>query len=521
MDFSYYDSNNQIKKLDIKIGSKWSENKVDNEYLNSIFKSVDNGDNIVQEQEFCAVKFLLNETDSAIQNSVVDKVLENEELAKIAKKIKTEYSIEKLKTGSIEKIDPDDYTIERLKERYPEDKYLFLDLNEKIVIFDKKKNQCVLDISHYDDYSTTIIYSDDITRKYNQNGILQLESEPVTYPHDDFIKLLNNKDIANNKTELLKQVNLILERIDKSFINYTLSDFKEKTGKNLEEVIKKASIFKQNHYIREKILNHLNKCLEECYNYKHDFKNENSQVINKFHTGDSYTIDCKNEVMIITNNKTRKQKTLDLKKVVKALPLQQQVIVKKYLSELPGECLMDLSTEIGSFKNFQSTIQSRLLSRWYNASGGYQPMRDVIYLGGNDGYNADWSSDIVHELGHAIDFHGFIKVKHMSSRSDFKTAFKKGKKELLANGHTLYQRWSDNPFGDNDTYNRNNDGDIRLSNSNYATANAKEMFAECYNYLMLGTCNSADMLEDFFPDCLRIANEMIEEIRALSDDVRH
>lgn len=36
-----------------------------------------------------------------------------------------------------------------------------------------------------------------------------------------------------------------------------------------------------------------------------------------------------------------------------------------------------------------------------------------------------------------------------------------------------------------------------------------------------GTCSSAAMLEDFFPDCLRIVNEMIEEIRALPDEVRH
>lgn len=40
MEFSYYDTNNQIKKLGIKIDSKWSEIKVNNPHIASIFRKI-------------------------------------------------------------------------------------------------------------------------------------------------------------------------------------------------------------------------------------------------------------------------------------------------------------------------------------------------------------------------------------------------------------------------------------------------------------------------------------------------
>jgi hypothetical protein len=99
----------------------------------------------------------------------------------------------------------------------------------------------------------------------------------------------------------------------KNIIDVFQNFYNHSTEKTLDGMIKSSPLLKNNHVIREKILNHLNKCLEEYYSYQHDFKNENSQVVNKFHTGDSYTVDCKNEKMTIINNKTGKKKTIDLK----------------------------------------------------------------------------------------------------------------------------------------------------------------------------------------------------------------
>ena len=51
MNFFYLDNNNQKVGVNISVGSKWSEQKTDNEYLNSIFGKIDDGDDMVQERE--------------------------------------------------------------------------------------------------------------------------------------------------------------------------------------------------------------------------------------------------------------------------------------------------------------------------------------------------------------------------------------------------------------------------------------------------------------------------------------
>ena len=326
----------------------------------------------------------------------------------------------------------------------------------------------------------------------------------------------------------MKKVDSLLEKINSQNVWDIFDYFSRNTEKYLDEVIKSSPLLKNNHYIREKILNHLNKCWEEFYDYKHDFKNENSQVVNKFHTGDIYTVDCKNEKMTITNTKTGKQRTLDLNKLVKNIPMPFQVEIKKYLSELPGEFLMDLAIETDSFKNGQTTLEGKLMTLTGNWGGFYSPKSDAISLGGigeqnekdnNSGLKGCWSEVIVHELGHALDC---FNKRYLSSKCDeFKEAFKNGKEAFIKAGYTPCHNANDvNPFGYSRPEGTECPGGHQIT-SNYATANYQEMFAECYAYLMTGTCHSAAMLEDFFPECLRIASEMIEQIRALPDEVRH
>ena len=108
------------------------------------------------------------------------------------------------------------------------------------------------------------------------------------------------------------------------------------------------------------------------------------------------------------------------------------------------------------------------------------------------------------------------------SPADYEEAFKKAFEEGLAAFTSLGYKRSKGTGDKNVGFGYvKKEGFITERAANYATTNIKEMFAECYQYLMTGTCLSADMLEDFFPECLSIADEMLEVIRNLPDEKRH
>ena len=58
-------------------------------------------------------------------------------------------------------------------------------------------------------------------------------------------------------------------------------------------------------------------------------------------------------------------------------------------------------------------------------------------------------------------------------------------------------------------------------NTAYATANEKEMFAECYTLMMLGYCQSKDHILKYFPETFKVAGKLIAEIRQKSDTERY
>ena len=57
--------------------------------------------------------------------------------------------------------------------------------------------------------------------------------------------------------------------------------------------------------------------------------------------------------------------------------------------------------------------------------------------------------------------------------------------------------------------------------SNYATENEEECFAEIYALLTTGSCASADLLEDYFTDTIKVAKQILNEIRKLPYDIRN
>ena len=80
-DFSYYDRNNKLNKLDLSIGTNWKTTNIDNDILNTIFSEIDNGDNLIQESELALLYRLLDIADNSITNSKNDHIVDNKEPA--------------------------------------------------------------------------------------------------------------------------------------------------------------------------------------------------------------------------------------------------------------------------------------------------------------------------------------------------------------------------------------------------------------------------------------------------------
>ena len=54
-------------------------------------------------------------------------------------------------------------------------------------------------------------------------------------------------------------------------------------------------------------------------------------------------------------------------------------------------------------------------------------------------------------------------------------------------------------------------------NGEYALTDIKEFFAEAYSLLNIGTCKSAYVISNYFPETFARAKELMEECRAFKD----
>ena len=67
MNFSYSKDNNFNFNNSI-IGKKWEDKKVNNNFLNTIFHKIDDGDNNVSEKEFNQLQNIINIIKDSISN---------------------------------------------------------------------------------------------------------------------------------------------------------------------------------------------------------------------------------------------------------------------------------------------------------------------------------------------------------------------------------------------------------------------------------------------------------------------
>ena len=290
-----------------------------------------------------------------------------------------------------------------------------------------------------------------------------------------------------------------------------MEEYKKQYGEDIVDAIKGEWGLDEN--IKNRVLNHIKECLEEHYGYKRDFVNENSQVTNKWHEGDSYSIVNKNDILTVKNVKTGKIKTIDLNKLTEDLDLRGQAAVKAHITNLPGEILMDIAIECFNLKsaNWLDNMQKGVATAYYH------PLTNNITLGNANTYNI--SEPFVHELGHAVDDIGnFITFSTASEDKKFVETFKRELENFKKKTGKQFSKYSKNASGD--IYIREG-GTIGTNVSTYAGYNEKECFAEIYRLLTTGTCGSADMLEDFFPETIKLAEQILNEIRSLPDDIRH
>lgn len=530
MDFRFKNKNNAIENINLSVGIEWSKQKTSNQFLNTIFNAVDsNHDGVLQENEYHKLVSLFGIADNIEKK---DKILSEKELSELAKKIKNnEIDMASMQTNSMIKINPREFDFSSLQARYPSSKYTldskyFNGKLDKVIIVDKKTNKTAIEVTYDRDgfYVTQYDKNGDEAYFYNysSNGVLnfydtylQNKKSVRQYPINDLIY----KDItAKTKFGLPttgKDIAKHVSYLNKNNIITLMDEYQKKYGESLVDAIN--SEYGLDKSTKNKLLNHIKKCYEELYGYKNNFIIDSSQTRTKWHKGDNYSIENKNDIIIIKNKKNGKTRTINLNELVKNLSLRGQAAVKAQLVKLPGEVLMDLAIEVTSFKS--ATKLDKILKK--TAAAYYHPATDNITLGVGDSY--DISDSLVHELGHAVDFTGNLLKRMSSSTSDnykkFVSAFEKERAAYVAQGGKIYDKskLEDEVFMGNAYIRKEGGSNISI----YATYNIHECFAECYNLLTTGVCNSADLLEDFFPQTIKAADEMLNYIRSLDDSERH
>ena len=166
-EFSYYDRNNKLNKLDLSIGTNWKTVNIDNEILNTIFSKIDNGDGTIQESELTLLYRLLDIADKSIANTKNDRIVDNKELDKLKSRLFANINkidIEKEKLKSIQHINMEDYSIDKIKKRFPADKYNTQIYGKTAIIRNIQNNKIICSYA-YDTKTKQLFIAE-----YNQNG---------------------------------------------------------------------------------------------------------------------------------------------------------------------------------------------------------------------------------------------------------------------------------------------------------------------------------------------------------------
>lgn len=403
-----------------------------------------------------------------------------------------------------QKISPEDYTVEGLKKQYPPDRYNVIDNHGQITVTDKATGKKILKvfnekgftyIDEFDEKGKSKLFS-----KYDKNGNLysyRVNNGEEVFPLVETlyadICAKNSFGLPTTGKDILKHI----KQITPENVVEILEAYKKK-GETLEEAIN--SEWGLDKKVKEQILAHIKKCLEEHYGFDKNYKNDNSRVTNEYYQGANYSVVQKGDVIEITNKDTGKKSRIDFNKLLKGADIKQAVELKSIIQKLPGEVLEDMAAECTNI-NAEGGFLTNWLFKTFStgfmgAAGYYSTFDDKISLNSYD------PTVIVHELGHAIDNRNILKYSTQSE--EFKKVFEEEMKAYEAAG------------------NQRHDGTYRAV-PNYCTTNEKEMFAECYTMLMFGkpSSSSGELILQYFPKTLEMCKKILQETRNRPPEERH
>lgn len=241
----------------------------------------------------------------------------------------------------------------------------------------------------------------------------------------------------------------------------------------------------------------------------------NSQIINDYYTSEhTYTKKISDNLIIITDVSKKETTQIDLEAMLEPLKKNKYEHIdelKNIIYDLPAEVLLDLNAEVTFDEKFVFSF-----------------MESAAHIGSTDTIKLSRAGVtkmlLIHELGHAIDAkqkgNTEKEVYRTASNLDFISAFTNDMTRYLNDGHKRLNMKELNEDSLNDMFfDKNNIAS--KGNSTYATIDEQEMFAECYCLLMLGTCDSEQLISAYFQDTLKSAKKIIMETRELPAQQRH
>lgn len=166
MSFSYYDNNNrQVKTLNLQVGANWQDIETENDFLNTIFKSIDDGDGTVSNIEISMLERFIKNCDKNNNN-----IFDQNDYESVHDEVRK--GRENLYTETVTNLTPEDLTLDVLKKRFPEDKFKITKYEDGSINIEDKNNNIVFSItkcSNFNDKETFI-------NEFNEKGCLMQNS---------------------------------------------------------------------------------------------------------------------------------------------------------------------------------------------------------------------------------------------------------------------------------------------------------------------------------------------------------
>ena len=185
--------------------------------------------------------------------------------------LKYDEETQKITSAPDEIIDLEEYSIESLRKRYPEDKYEVFDDDEAIFISDKSTGKLILMICGIGSTIgiTITMFNENkepvYIRNYDRNGNLYEYSEKDGKTHniiaDNIYNAVSAKKCKVIPTTDVNKLALNIKRITSENIKEIMDYYEQEYGKNLIEAIKNEYGLKDS--IKNKLIEHLNKCAVE------------------------------------------------------------------------------------------------------------------------------------------------------------------------------------------------------------------------------------------------------------------